>query len=479
MSQHVNTIPPPDMDLEDGSFCSDGHKNSGGSFPHPCDVQSLASVVLSACLSREEEGEGLRQRDSFCQSEKSQEEAEKQESAILPLVSQEDCGEAPLLTRNYYRQLLLRRNQELLQVQAEFDRYAERMKMQLEKKIDPDGPQPVELRIDEGLELLSNTPIMLSLLVRCSFREPEVGSDGAAVVGEGASPPAPTPRSMPGSRSSSPYAAMYSRPPPREWTAGASEQYEKTLHDHENELKKIAEDYERYAAELAKRFKRPPVVIPPHLVNSFADTNVIVAKDHNGRMDLALQLKQASPESPSPNNNNVEGNSAELQRVPEGDELPLSQQEQLARFTIESLANGDICERDALSGQLYWEAEPPTVPHYLLPSRLLDERVAEVVCNYRFYSRRWGEQWKELAAAVGGEQGAELLHRYETREYSLLLPPKCRRDFFESAVDYDTLLQEQEFIMEVVERNLMEYRSALLDKPPSTPHEQLPPVESP
>ncbi|ESL10590.1 hypothetical protein TRSC58_01676 [Trypanosoma rangeli SC58] len=467
------------MGPEDGGFCGDGNKSGGGSFPHPCDVQSLASVVLSACPPRGEEGEGLRQRDSFCQSEKPQEETQKEEKAILPLASQDDCGGAPPLTRNYYRQLLLRRSQELLQVQTEFDRYTERIKMQLKKKIDPDGPQPVELRIEEELDLLSNTPAVRSLLVRCSLREPEVGSDLAAVVGEGASPSAPTPRSMPGSRSSSPYAAMYSRPPPREWNAGVSERYEKTLQEHENEMKKIAADYERYSAELAKQFKPPPVVLPAHLVNSFADTNVIVAKDHNGRMDVALQLKQTSPEGPRPNKDDVEGNSAELQQVPEGDELPLAQQEQLTRFTIESLANGDIRERDALSGRLYWEAEAPTVPHYPLPSRLLDERVAEVVCNYRFYSRRWAEQWKELAAAVGGEQGAELLHRYETREYSLLLPPKCRRDFFESVVDYDTLLQEQEFLMEVVERNLMEYRSALLDKPPSTPHEQLPPVESP
>ncbi|RNF26222.1 uncharacterized protein Tco025E_01530 [Trypanosoma conorhini] len=520
MAHNMNTMPPLGVAPDVGGSCVGADNNGDGASAHPCDVSNLASVVLSTYTP--EEAEGLpRQRDSFRHGEKPQEEEkgqqqqqevytqeeqqqqevhmqeeqqqqeihmqeEQQEEVHMQEEQQEEAGAPPAaqggpckvapVALNAYGQLLLRRSEELLRVQTEFELYTERIRKLLEKRVDPDGPHPVELQLEDEVELPSRAPSMLSLLVRCSLAEPEVGSDGVPVVAETAPSPPPTSRPTTGRASPSSYAAMYGRPPPHEWTAGASQQYEKMLQSHEKELMRAAAGYQRYAAELASQFKRPPVDIPAHLVNSFADTNVIAAKDHQGRMELAARTHSASADGL---NTDGEGNCAELQQLPEGGELVLQQQESPPRFTIESLANGDLRERDALSGLLYWDAKAPNELHRALPSQLLDERMAEAVHNYRFYSHHWGDQLRELAAAVGGEQGAELLYRYETREESLPLPPKCRRDFCESAVDYDALLEEQGRLMAVVERNLLEYRAALLDKPRRAPQKQLPPVEMP
>lgn len=283
-------------------------------------------------------------------------------------------------------------------------------------------------------------------------------------------------------------------------------QYDSLLQHHDRELEKAAVGYTLYAADLAKRFKRPPVIIPPHLMNNFADANVIEAKDHKGRMDVSPQSVVASHRKQARTEKGVvSSTTAAENRHEESDEMqqerrlfgsfplekdavvehqqqqqqpqPQPQPQQLhgPRFTIHSLSNGDLRERDALSGQAYWDCEAPTVRRRLLPSQLLDESERKAFYMYRMYSRRWGVLLRELATAIGGEEGAELLSRYETREESVPLQYCCRRDFYESVIDYDELLGEQERIMDKVERDLEKYYSSKVapskenQSPPSLP----------
>lgn len=269
----------------------------------------------------------------------------------------------------------------------------------------------------------------------------------------------------------------------------STEQYNDLLQHHDKKLEEASASYARYAAELAKRFKRPPVIIPPHLMNNFADTNVIEAREHKGRMDITPQLIAQHKKQSRSERGVMSFTTATDLRPEEGDELqqerrpfgsfPLEsdaaadrqqqqqQQQQYEqcgpRFTIHSLPNGDLYERDALSGQAYWECEAPAVQRRILPSQLLDESERKAFHMYRMYSRRWGLLLRELAVAIGGEEGADLLSRYEMREESMPLQYRCRRDFYESVVDYDRLLGEQERIMEKVERDLERFYASRAD----------------
>ncbi|EKF35789.1 hypothetical protein MOQ_002314 [Trypanosoma cruzi marinkellei] len=355
----------------------------------------------------------------------------------------------------------------------------------------PVRPHPTVVRDTREVDLVPHTPSLLGSMARSSFLE-EGGAKEDAAAGQNTPTHAmtlpPLKQQLQPTSMSSMEASL--KVPPHKWTTSFSDQYKNLLLQREEELQKTAEDYERYAAELAKQFKQPPVVLPAHLVNSFADTNVIEAKDHKGRRDISIKPVSASSRSFNRSEDEANDGALEVFRMHEGEESFLQQrlqrqqrkqnpmnafsqwavneveEEKPPRFTIHSLSNGDLRERDALRALRYWDCEAPTVRRRALPSQLLEERTNKAFHNYRFYSHRFGLLLKELAIAIGGEEGVELLRRYETREESLPLPPKCRRDFFESVVDYDTLLRDQEHLMEVTENNLREYYGYRLDNSP-------------
>lgn len=407
-------------------------------------------------------------------------------------------------TTNNYRETLLQRGEELLQVTAMLDRCMQERENNSKDHTRADiGPDFLESPTTRGADVVphDSSADSKSFAVVCGGREKNVGEEGSAV---GADPTTSAPQKRVPSLSAVKNKAA---PAPVVLDMSPLTRYKNLLERQNEELGEAAVSFERYTTEVAKRFKRPPVILPAHLVNDFTDTNVIEARDHKGRLDIFFSLAVSNRDAcridrgvfPAAATLNTTTSAAaatvntaaagSLLQVEENDEFAPEQrslgpflwgdnvaeqqeQQQLPRFTLHSLPNGDLRERDALSGWAYWDAEAPVTQRRVLPSRLLDEREGEAFHNYRFYSRRWGVLLRELAAAVGGEEGARLMHRYETRELSQPLPLNCRRDFYESVVDYDTLLAEQERIVAAVEQDLARHyaHERLKASPsPSTP----------
>ncbi|KAH9599570.1 hypothetical protein LSM04_006493 [Trypanosoma melophagium] len=377
----------------------------------------------------------------------------------------------------HYREALFRRAEQLLQAGTHFDRHveeAEKQLGQLKRKLEP---HVVNYSTEQDALLGLSQPSLIVIRDRDSFCEEEVEPvpQPPDVI------PAQTELSSPTSitnLSSALFAAAADNAPGR----GSSDVYKRMLLSRDEELQKANKEFERYTTEIAKHFKKSPVVLPDHLQNCFTGENVIVARDHKGRMDVPGHSLNES-KVPSCHGEEVRGSLVvSLQRQLNNSgvgktswQIQCEQQKQLMsdsselepppRFTIVSLPNGDLRERDACAGMAYWDAaEPVDVPR-VVPSQLLDERIEEAYHNYRYYSRRWRALLVDLANTLGGEDGAELLRRYEQREESLPLSPRCQRAFYESVVDYDELLQQQESIMEAVERDLEEYQALMLDGP--------------
>ncbi|EAN87252.1 hypothetical protein TcCL_NonESM09634 [Trypanosoma cruzi] len=490
-----------DMSLDDVGSCRNGsgvgdNFNADGSSPHPCDVEKRPSFVLAADSPAKELP---RQRDSLHQEDKGPQEENGGEKAVSPSATWAGTNQECTQTPDICRGLLFHRGLELLQMQTEVDRHTEECGGSLEDMLAPVRPHPTVVRATGEVDLVPHTPSLFGSMARGSFLEERRAKEDAA-AGRNTQTHAMTLPPLKQKSQSSSMSRMKAslKVPPHKWTKSFSEQYKNLLLQREEELQKTAEDYERYAVELAKQFKRPPVVLPTHLVNSFADTNVIEAKDHKGRRDIFIKPFSASSRSFNRSEDDFNDGALESLRMHEGEESFLQQRQQkqqqqrkqnpmnafpqravskveeekTSRFTIHSLSNGDLRERDALRGLRYWDSEAPAVRKRVLPSRLLEERTNKAFHKYRFYSHRFGKLLKELAIAIGGEEGVELLRRYETREESLPLPPKCRGDFFESVVDYDMLLREQERIMEAAENNLREYYGYRLDKSPVASQQQ-------
>ncbi|ORC85686.1 uncharacterized protein TM35_000331430 [Trypanosoma theileri] len=400
------------------------------------------------------------------QQEQQREEKAKEETKPESGLESEGSSE-------YYRQILFQRGEELLQAGTHFDRCVEEAEKQLDQLKQSLDPRMVSFRKEGDHQLGLQQPSLHFIRDRYSFCEAEVEPEPQQpeVI------PAHSDLSSTSTNSIAAMVTVADVPLNR----ASPDFYKKLLMSRDDELQKAKKEFERYTAELAKHFKKPPVVLPDHLKNCFTGENVIVARDHKGRMDIPTHSLNESKD-PSRHDDEVGGTLVSLHTQLENSvcrktswQIQGEQQEQMAvdnndvepppRFTVVSLPNGDVRECDALAGRAYWDAAEPVDAPRVVPSQLLDERIVEAYHNYRYYSRRWQALLVDLANAIGGEDGAELLRRYEQREESLPLSPRCQRAFYESVVDYDELLLQQETIMEAVERDLEEFHARLLDSP--------------
>ncbi|KAG8344609.1 hypothetical protein TRVL_04569 [Trypanosoma vivax] len=217
--------------------------------------------------------------------------------------------------------------------------------------------------------------------------------------------------------------------------------------------------YEEYAAAMAKMFKQPPAPLPEHLVNNFSGPNVLAVEKHGGYKE-SVQL--ATPMFMDRRSSDMDTHRILTPAHSRcSHETDLVQSSEIGgnnpRFTVHSLPNGDVVELDAHSGGPFRDAEPPLFIPTVGPSRLLEERMEKMFHNYRFYSNHFRAMVVEFANAIGGQEGAEILRRYEEREWAEPLTPMCMRSFYESVVDYNALLLDQERMMEEEEARVSEF----------------------